>query len=84
MIYLGALVVMLFASLWALDPLTFTVVHTYSLDNFKTLFDNSVYRTVTLRTVGDGGGGDGGRRRCWRSRWRLLHGSHGDRPGCAP
>ncbi len=51
-IYLGALVVMLFASLWALDPLTFTVVHSYSLDNFKTLIDNSVYRTVSLRTVG--------------------------------
>jgi putative spermidine/putrescine transport system permease protein len=51
-IYLGALAVLLFASLWALDPLTFSIVHTYSLDNFKTLLDNSVYRTVTFRTIG--------------------------------
>ncbi len=51
-VYLGALLVMLFASFWSVNPLTFTVQHTYSLDNFSTLIHDSVYRTVTLRTVG--------------------------------
>jgi len=51
-IYLGALAALLFASLWTIDPLSFTIVHSYSLGNFRTLWDNSVYRTVTVRTVG--------------------------------
>jgi putative spermidine/putrescine transport system permease protein len=50
-IYLGALAVLLFASLWSVNDLTFTVQHTYSLANFRTIIDNDVYRTVTIRTV---------------------------------
>jgi putative spermidine/putrescine transport system permease protein len=50
-VYLGALAALLFASLWGINPLSFTIVHTYSLGNFRTLWDNSVYRTVTFETV---------------------------------
>ena len=34
---------------------TFTgeVVHEFTLDNFRTLLENDVYRQITLRTVGD-------------------------------
>lgn len=51
-VYLGALAALLFASLWSINPLSFTIVHTYGLGNFRTLADNSVYRSVTIRTVG--------------------------------
>ena len=51
-VYLGALAALLFASLWTINPLSFTIVHTYGLGNFRTLLDNSVYRSVTIRTVG--------------------------------
>lgn len=51
-VYLGALAALLFASLWTINPLSFTIVHTYGAGNFRTLLDNSVYRSVTIRTVG--------------------------------
>src|SRR5919108_5756342 len=52
--YIGSLVVLLVAAFWQLDPFTAEVVHTFSLDNFKTLFTSDVYRTITTRTLGMG------------------------------
>jgi putative spermidine/putrescine transport system permease protein len=49
--YLGALAVLFVAAFWRLDPLSSKVLHTYSLDNFRTLAESDVYRAVTLRTV---------------------------------
>jgi putative spermidine/putrescine transport system permease protein len=49
--YLGSLAVLLAAAFWNVDPLTGHVSQTFTLDNFKTLFDTSVYRTVAARTV---------------------------------
>ncbi len=40
------------AALWRLDPFTAEVVHDVSLDNFRTLWEDDVYRRITLRTVG--------------------------------
>jgi putative spermidine/putrescine transport system permease protein len=51
-IYLGALAMLLVTAFWQLDPLTSSIVKRFTLDNFKTLLENSVYRTITLRTVG--------------------------------
>src|SRR6476619_3876225 len=51
-IYLGALAMLLVTAFWQLDPLTSTVVKQFTLDNFKTLVESPVYRTITIRTVG--------------------------------
>jgi len=50
--YLGSLAVLFVAAFWRLDPLATHVVHDYSLDNFRTLVEEPVYRTITLRTLG--------------------------------
>jgi putative spermidine/putrescine transport system permease protein len=50
--YLGSLAILLIASFWTLGELSGEVERTFTLDNFKTIVDDSVYRTVTLRTVG--------------------------------
>jgi len=50
-IYLFSLVVLLISSFWTLDPLTAQVEHTWSLKNYQTIVQGSVYWRVTLRTV---------------------------------
>jgi putative spermidine/putrescine transport system permease protein len=50
-VYLGSLFVLLLASIWNVDPFTSQVVHTYTLDNFRRLFDEDVYRHVAWRTI---------------------------------
>jgi putative spermidine/putrescine transport system permease protein len=50
--YLGSLAVLFVAALWRLDPFTAEIVHEYSLDNFRTLWEVDVYRDITLRTLG--------------------------------
>ena len=52
--YIGSLVVLLVAAFWTLDAFTAEVVHTFTLDNFKLLFQSDVYRTITFRTLGMG------------------------------
>ena len=49
--YLGSLAVLLAASFWSLGELSGEVQQTFTLDNFETIFSDSVYRTITLRTV---------------------------------
>jgi putative spermidine/putrescine transport system permease protein len=50
-VYIGSLVVLLLASFWQTDPFTSKVVHTYTLDNFRTLWERDVYRHVAWRTI---------------------------------
>ncbi len=50
--YLGSLVVLFVAAFWHLDDFSGKVVHSYSLENFQTLWNTPVYRTIVLRTVG--------------------------------
>jgi putative spermidine/putrescine transport system permease protein len=50
--YLGSLAVLFSTALWRLDPFTAEIVHDVSLDNFRTLWEDDVYRRITLRTVG--------------------------------
>ena len=50
--YLGSLAVLLVAAFWRLDTFTVEVVHEFSLDNFRTLIESDVYRSITLRTLG--------------------------------
>jgi putative spermidine/putrescine transport system permease protein len=49
--YLGSLAIMLVSAFWYLDPFTAEIVHEPTLDNFRTLLTEPVYRTITLRTV---------------------------------
>jgi putative spermidine/putrescine transport system permease protein len=49
--YLGSLAVLLVTAFWTVDPLSGEVVKTLSLENFKTLFEEPVYRTIVWRTV---------------------------------
>jgi len=50
-IYLFSLAVLLISSFWTLNPLTAQVEHTWSLKNYQTILQGSVYWRVTLRTV---------------------------------
>jgi putative spermidine/putrescine transport system permease protein len=49
--YLGSLAVLLAAGFWTVEALSGEVSQTFSLDNFNTLLDDSVYRVVAQRTV---------------------------------
>jgi putative spermidine/putrescine transport system permease protein len=49
--YLGSLAVLLIAGFWSLGELTQAVEKTFTLDTYKNLFEEPVYRTITGRTV---------------------------------
>jgi putative spermidine/putrescine transport system permease protein len=50
--YLGALVALFLTSLWTVNEFTGAVQRTWSLDNYRELLTQEVYRTITLRTLG--------------------------------
>lgn len=49
--YLGSLAVLLAAAFWGVDALSGELVKTFSFDNFNTLLEDSVYRTIAVRTI---------------------------------
>jgi len=49
--YLGSLFVLLLASFCETDPFTSEVVHSFTLDNFRRIIEQDVYREVAWRTV---------------------------------
>jgi putative spermidine/putrescine transport system permease protein len=49
--YLGSLAVLLVTSFWALGELSGEIERTFTLDNFRDVVENDVYRSVTGRTV---------------------------------
>jgi putative spermidine/putrescine transport system permease protein len=51
-VYFGSLFVLLANAFWTLDPFTRQVQREPSLDNFLTIINGAVYRTITLRTIG--------------------------------
>ena len=51
-VYVGSLLFLLANAFWSLDVLTSEIVRGFSFDNFQTLWENDVYRTITIRTVG--------------------------------
>ena len=48
--YLGSLAVLFAAAFWHLDAFSGEVVKGFSFQNFQTLWDSDVYRTIALRT----------------------------------
>ncbi|MCD6015197.1 MAG: putative spermidine/putrescine transport system permease protein [Solirubrobacterales bacterium] len=49
--YLGSLAVLLVTSFWTLGELSGEIEQTFTLDNFRDVVENDVYRSVTGRTV---------------------------------
>jgi putative spermidine/putrescine transport system permease protein len=52
LIYLAALVILFISAFWSVDSFTGKLVHTWTLNNFKTLVNDPTYRTIALRTIG--------------------------------
>jgi putative spermidine/putrescine transport system permease protein len=52
LIYIAALVVLFISAFWRVDPFTSETVHSFTLQNFKTLFTDPTYRAIALRTIG--------------------------------
>src|SRR5262245_35020094 len=50
--FLGSLLFLLVSAFWQFDPFTAEVVREPTLDNFKEIVEEPVYRTVALRTIG--------------------------------
>ena len=49
--YLGAIAVLLISAFWTTDSFTGEVLHTFSTGNFHDILTDSLYRTVTVRTI---------------------------------
>jgi putative spermidine/putrescine transport system permease protein len=49
--YLGSLALLLVAAFWSVNPVSGELQQTLSLENFETLLDEPVYRTIVGRTV---------------------------------
>jgi len=52
LIYLAALVLLFISALWSVDSFSGRIVHSLTLNNFKTLLSVPVYRSIALRTIG--------------------------------
>ena len=50
--YLGSLVVLFISAFWQLDDFSGQIVKEPTFDNFRLLWENHVYRTIALRTIG--------------------------------
>jgi len=50
-VYLAALVVLLMTSLWVEDELSGHIIHTWTLDNFRQLWDQPANRIITRNTL---------------------------------
>jgi putative spermidine/putrescine transport system permease protein len=50
-IYVAALAALFVSSFWTVDVFTGSLVHHWTTDNFRTLWDDDVYRRVALRTI---------------------------------
>jgi putative spermidine/putrescine transport system permease protein len=52
LIYLASLVVLLITAFWQINPFTTNIERVWNLGNFTSIFTNSAYRGIILRTVG--------------------------------
>jgi putative spermidine/putrescine transport system permease protein len=52
LIYVAALAALFVYAFWSVDSFTGKVVHTWSLDNFKEIFQSGPFRGVIWRTIG--------------------------------
>ena len=52
LVYVAALLALFVTAFWTMDSFTGEIRAEWNLDNFVQLFTNSLYQTVTLRTIG--------------------------------
>jgi putative spermidine/putrescine transport system permease protein len=52
LVYLASLVALFVSAFWTVNPFTTEIEHIWNIDNFKTLWEASAYRTIALRTIG--------------------------------
>ncbi|MHB8468768.1 MAG: ABC transporter permease [Gaiellaceae bacterium] len=52
LVYLASLVALFVSSFWSVNPFTTDIQHIWNVDNYRTLWDSSAYRTIALRTIG--------------------------------
>ena len=50
-VYVGALASLFVASFWQVDSFTGKLVHTWTLENFRSLYHDKVYREIAFRTL---------------------------------
>ncbi len=51
-VYIAALAVLFISAFWGVNPFSGKLIHHFSLDNFRTLWDGRVYHAIALRTAG--------------------------------
>jgi putative spermidine/putrescine transport system permease protein len=51
-VYIASLAALFVSSFWSVDPFTTEIVHVWTFDNFRTLWESSAYRSIALRTIG--------------------------------
>jgi putative spermidine/putrescine transport system permease protein len=51
LVYIAALAALFVSAFWGVDPFTSKLIHSWSLDNFRTLWDEPTYRHVAFRTI---------------------------------
>jgi putative spermidine/putrescine transport system permease protein len=49
--YLGSLALLLVAAFWSVDPLSGLTIKSFTLENFESLINEPVYRTIVWRTI---------------------------------
>ena len=52
LVYVASLVALFISSFWSVNPFTTEIQHIWNVDNYRTLWDSSAYRTIALRTIG--------------------------------
>ena len=50
--YLASLGALFVSSFWTVNPFTTEIEHIWNVDNFRTLWESSAYRSIALRTIG--------------------------------
>jgi putative spermidine/putrescine transport system permease protein len=51
-VYLASLAALFVSSFWTVNPFTTEIERIWNLDNYRTIFESSAYRTIALRTIG--------------------------------
>jgi putative spermidine/putrescine transport system permease protein len=51
LVYIAALAALFVSAFWTVDPFTSLTIHSWTLDNFRELWNEPTYRTVALRTI---------------------------------
>jgi putative spermidine/putrescine transport system permease protein len=50
-VYLGSLVALFISAFWQVDSFTGKIVHDWTLDNFRSVVEDKVYRDIAFRTI---------------------------------